>query len=393
MLTDQHIHIIKSTIPLLEQAGSALTEHFYARMFRDNPELQHIFNMSNQHNGRQQVALFEAIAAYAKNIENLAALSSAVERIAQKHTSMSIQPEHYEIVGHHLIETLRELATEAFNAEVEEAWTAAYLFLAQVFIGREAQLYKSAKEAAGGWEGGREFVISEKKVESKLVTSFVMTPVDGKAVLDFLPGQYIGIETQPKHSEYREKRQYSLSDKPNGINYRISVKREIVPVAGLVSNHLHDSLNVGDKVLLNPPAGDFYFKDRARPVALLSAGVGATPMQSMLETLTAQNYGQSIHYLHACENAEQHSFQTRNLELAKQQNVDQHSWYAAGTVASENGNNGFMNLLDVGLDFGNTDFYMCGPLGFMQFMKVQLLELGAPNEQIHYEVFGPHESF
>jgi len=393
MLTDQHIRIIKSTIPLLEQAGSALTKHFYARMFRDHPELQHIFNMSNQHSGRQQVALFEAIAAYAKNIENLAALSSAVERIAHKHSSMSIQPSHYEVVGHHLIETLRELAGEAFNAEVEEAWTAAYLFLAQVFIGREAQLYKSAKEAAGGWEGGREFVISEKNIESKLVTSFVMTPVDAKAVLDYLPGQYIGIETQPKNSEYREKRQYTLSDKPNGINYRISVKRESAPVAGLVSNHLHDSLTVGDKVLLNPPAGDFHFTDRARPVALLSAGVGATPMQSMLESLTAQNYGQPIHYLHACESAEQHSFQARILELAQQDNVEQHSWYNDGTSAAVNGNSGFMNLLNVGIDFSNTDFYMCGPLVFMQFMKAQLLQLGAASEQIHYEVFGPHESF
>jgi len=96
-----------------------------------------------------------------------------------------------------------------------------YIFLAQVFIGREAQLYRNAKEAAGVSEGGREIVISKKKVESKLVTSFVMTPVDAKAVLDFLPGQYIGIETQLENSEYREKRQHSLLDKPNGINYRI----------------------------------------------------------------------------------------------------------------------------------------------------------------------------
>ena len=132
MLTDKHIDIIKSTIPLLENAGPALTGHFYQRLFSHNPELQDIFNMANQHSGRQQVALFEAIAAYAKNIENLAVLTTAVERIAQKHTSFNIKAPHYAIVGHHLIETLRELASEAFTADVEEAWTKAYQFLAQI---------------------------------------------------------------------------------------------------------------------------------------------------------------------------------------------------------------------------------------------------------------------
>ncbi len=110
MLTQEHINIIKSTIPLLESAGPALTQHFYQRMFSHNPELKHIFNMTHQKTGRQSVALFEAIAAYAKHIDNLAALTSAVERIAHKHTSFNIQPEHYQIVGHHLLETLRELA-------------------------------------------------------------------------------------------------------------------------------------------------------------------------------------------------------------------------------------------------------------------------------------------
>ncbi|MGC9458345.1 globin domain-containing protein, partial [Vibrio genomosp. F10] len=152
MLNEKHIATIKSTIPLLENAGPVLTQHFYQRMFTHHPELKDIFNMTHQKTGRQSVALFEAIAAYAKNIENLAALTSAVERIAQKHTSFNIQAEHYQIVGHHLIETLRELAGEAFSPDVEEAWTAAYLFLAQVFIDREGELYLQRKQAVGGWE-------------------------------------------------------------------------------------------------------------------------------------------------------------------------------------------------------------------------------------------------
>ncbi len=252
MLTQEHINIIKSTIPLLESAGPALTQHFYQRMFSHNPELKHIFNMTHQKTGRQSVALFEAIAAYAKHIDNLAALTSAVERIAHKHTSFNIQPEHYQIVGHHLLETLRELAPEAFTQQVEEAWTAAYFFLAQVFIDREGALYLERNHALGGWRNGRTFVVQEKRAESEYVTSFILVPADGGSVLDYQPGQYIGIEVTPEGSDYREIRQYSLSQGANGKDYRISVKREGVGSdnPGVVSHYLHNKVKVGDSVKL-----------------------------------------------------------------------------------------------------------------------------------------------
>ncbi|WNC72258.1 NO-inducible flavohemoprotein [Thalassotalea psychrophila] len=390
MLTDAHISIIKSTIPLLENAGSALTNHFYKRMFSQNPELQDIFNMSNQHTGRQQVALFEAIAAYAKNIDNLAALTTAVERIAQKHTSFNIQAKHYEIVGMHLIETLRELATEAFTPDVEDAWTQAYLFLAQIFISRESELYKLRSASFGGWAGTRKFVIKEKNIESELVKSFVFAPVDGQPVIDYVPGQYLGVEVTPTGAEYKEIRQYSLSTAANGKTYRISVKREVNGVPGVVSNYLHDGLNVGDEVNLYAPAGDFYFVDRKAPVVLLSAGVGITPMQSILETLAADKYDEKVHYLHACENSEQHSFAQRVQQLTTDNPWQQFTWYRNEESDNENIGHGVMDLSTQDLPLGNGDFYLCGPIPFMQFAKQQLLTLGVSEDRVHYEVFGPH---
>ena len=142
-LTTNQISIIKQTIPLLESAGTAITEHFYQRLFTHHPELQHIFNMSNQHSGKQQFALFNAIANYAKHIDNLTVLLPMVEHIGHKHSSLNIQPEHYPIVGHHLIETLRELAPDAFTEEVEAAWAVAYQLLASRFIQKESAIYQA----------------------------------------------------------------------------------------------------------------------------------------------------------------------------------------------------------------------------------------------------------
>jgi len=390
MLTDKHIDIIKSTIPLLENAGPALTGHFYQRMFSHNPELQDIFNMANQHSGRQQVALFEAIAAYAKNIENLSALTTAVERIAQKHTSFNIKAPHYAIVGHHLIETLRELASEAFTAEVEEAWTAAYQFLAQIFINRETELYQQRAETLGGWRDGRAFTVIDKVVESTLVTSFVFMPVDDKPIIGFQPGQYLGIEVSDPSREFKEIRQYSLSNKANDQTYRISVKREENEVPGIVSNYLHDEVHIGDNINLYAPAGDFFFNDRQAPVVLLSAGVGITPMQAILETLAQQSYNHPVQYLHACENSEQHSFDQRTTELIKQNNWQQHIWYRTEDVSQQHIQQGMMDFTKIDLPIEQGDFYLCGPIPFMQFAKQQLLTLGVTASNIHYEVFGPH---
>ena len=103
MLSQQHIDTVKATIPLLASAGTAITEHFYKRMFSHNPELKDVFNMTHQRTGGQPAALFNAIAAYATHIDNLEVLTSAVMRIAHKHTSFNIQPNQYDIVGHHLI--------------------------------------------------------------------------------------------------------------------------------------------------------------------------------------------------------------------------------------------------------------------------------------------------
>lgn len=391
MLSDKTIEIVKSTVPLLAQAGTVVTDHFYKRLFSHNPELKNIFNMANQDTGRQQFALFNALAAYAQNIDNLAVLKEALTRINHKHTSLNILPEHYPIVGAHLIGTLKELIPEQFTPDVEYAWREAYGVLADICITEEAALYEHSKNKHGGWAGTRQFEITNKQAESELVTSFTLTPVDGEAVITHKPGQYLGIKVKPEGAEYEEIRQYSISQKSNAKNYRISVKKELQPKPGMVSNYLH-SLEQGTIVELYPPAGDFFLRNNTSPAVLISAGVGQTPMLAMLETLLSDNSNQEIMYLHACENTQQHSFSKYLNELnAVYNRLQTMTWFNQATEGADF--TGLMNLnaVQAQLPLSNGDFYLCGPAGFMAFIKNQLLELGVKNEQIHYEVFGPHQ--
>ncbi|MED5501180.1 MAG: globin domain-containing protein, partial [Pseudomonadota bacterium] len=109
MPTPAQIDVIKQTVPVLQQHGETLTRHFYARMFEHNPEVKRYFNPAHQRSGGQQRALAGAILAYAQHIEDPSALASAIEVIAQKHTSLTIQPEHYPIVGENLLASIQEV--------------------------------------------------------------------------------------------------------------------------------------------------------------------------------------------------------------------------------------------------------------------------------------------
>nr|WP_024965399.1 NO-inducible flavohemoprotein [Pantoea sp. IMH] len=392
MLDAQTIATVKATIPALLATGPRLTAHFYDRMFAHNPELKEIFNMSNQRNGNQREALFNAICAYAGNIENLPALLPAVEKIAQKHTSFAIQPAQYQIVGTHLLATLDELLSP--GQEVLDAWGKAYGVLAGVFIQREEQLYQEAENKVGGWRKPRAFRIAEITTESEIIKSFLLTPTDGKPVADYQPGQYLGVWVQHKSFANQEIRQYSLTRAPNGRDYRIAVRHE---PGGTVSGWLHQHARQGDELLLAAPAGDFFLQVPAEtPVTLISAGVGQTPMLAMLDVLAAQAHPSAVQWFHAADNGQRHAFRDEvALSGSKLAAFSQHIWYNRPLPQDEGhyDSAGLMNLapLESQLSDPAMQYYLCGPVAFMQYVAKQLTGLGIDNARIHYEVFGPHK--
>lgn len=185
MLDAQTIATVKATIPLLVETGPKLTAHFYDRMFTHNPELKEIFNMSNQRNGDQREALFNAIAAYASNIENLPALLPAVEK-SRRSTPASRSNRNSTTSS---VNTCWQRWTKcSARQEVLDAWGKAYGVLANVFINREAEIYNENASKAGGWEGTRDFRIVAKTPRSALITSFELEPVDGGAVAEYRRG-------------------------------------------------------------------------------------------------------------------------------------------------------------------------------------------------------------
>ena len=226
-----------------------------------NPETLAYFNPAHQHAGDQQRALAGAICAYAANIDNLAALGPAVELIAQKHCSLGIRPEHYPIVGKHLLVAIKDVLGDAATYEVIAAWGEAYGLLAKIFIDREAQIYREQARRAGRLEWVspicRRPQASRKTKSSR--RSICIRPMAVHSPT-FKPGQYITVKIDSSKLA-TPPRNYSLSDRPGLGYYRISVKREPGPTAeapaGLVSNYLHDHVHQGDVLEIGPPCGEF----------------------------------------------------------------------------------------------------------------------------------------
>ncbi len=326
MLSPQIRALVKGTAPVLKTHGVALTKHFYARMFKHNPELKHVFNQGHQAGGEQQQALAGAVAAYAEHIDDPSVLMPVVTRIVHKHVSLGIRPEHYQIVGKHLLASISEVLGEAATEELVAAWAAAYGQLADLLIAEEARLYAESAAKPGGWTGWRAFRVVGKQRESAEITSFYLAPADGGEVPAYRPGQYVSVRVFVPELGLMQPRQYSLSDAPGQDRLRISVKREAAGAdtpAGRVSNALHDRLEEGGVLDVAPPQGDFHLRDEgSAPVVLLSGGVGLTPMVSILNHLVGLNDERQIRFVHGCRNNSVHAMRDHvNSIAAERANV------------------------------------------------------------------------
>lgn len=398
MLDAQTIQIIKSTVPVLEVHGKDITTAFYQKLFHHHPELLNIFNHANQRQGKQPTALAGAVYAAAANIDRLENILPVVKQIGEKHRALNVLPEHYPIVGETLLAAIKDVLGDAATPEIIDAWGKAYQVIADVFISVEADMYKTAESATGGWRGYRKFIIDRKEEESSVITSFYLKPEDGQPISQYEPGQYITLRVKPDGEQYSHIRHYTLSTAPGQPYYKISVKREDATDSkpeGVVSTWLHRHAEVGTVVELSAPAGSFTLDQKNElPLVLISGGVGLTPMISMLETVLVNQPERPVTYIHAAIDGSYHAMKEQVEQLASEhKQLRTYIVYECpreGEVCHKEGYIDQAFLADK-VD-PKADCYFCGPQPFMASVNQNLKALGVPDENIHYEFFGPAAS-
>jgi nitric oxide dioxygenase len=405
-MLQQQKEIVQATVPVLQQYGEAITTAFYGTLFEEHPSLFNIFNPANQQNGGQARSLAASILAYAAHIDRLDQLGGMVNRITHKHASLEVQPEHYPIVGDHLLRAIRTVLGEAATPEIIDAWAAAYGQLAEIMTGVEQKLYTEGKNQLGGWAGYAPLRVERKVVESETITSFYLVSPSGEVLPSFLPGQYLGIKAQVPDSAFQQIRQYSLSQIPNGKTYRISVKRESAPAHvataqnGLISHHLHESVHEGDTILAHVPQGDFVLRDSRKPIVLLSGGVGITPAMCMFEHLARHSSERPVLFVHATMQRSHHAFCDETRALATAHPHTRALIYYEKVAPSDVQGKDYdlvgrlsINSLRPYLPQQPADFYSCGPIGFMTAVDGILNSLNVPLADRYSEAFAPDPSF
>jgi len=388
MLKQATIDIIKATVPAVKAQADNITARFYPLMFEQYPEVVPFFNQSHQTNGSQAKALANAVVAYGANIDSLGNLDQAVTKIVQKHCSLGIQPAQYEIVGSCLLQAIAEVLGDVATDDIINAWGEAYGQLAGILIDAEEAVYTAREHSAGGWRGEKDFKLVKKQQESSVITSFYFEPTDGGTVPQFEAGQFITLLLEIDGKSVR--RNYSLSDAPGTGYLRISVKRE---PHGLVSNFLHNKLSLQDTVKITHPSGDFVLRNNDKPLVLVTGGVGITPAISMLNV--AASSGRDIHFIHAALNSDVHAFKDHVDQLAvTHDNIAPLYVYSEPSDQCRPHAEGFISqqLIAAQLpDDRDVEYYFLGPKPFMGAAFAIAKQLGVPEDQVHFEFFGPAE--
>lgn len=276
----------------------------------------------------------------------------------------------------------------------------------RAFVDGVAILARSARASQtqfAAWEGTRPMRVAAIVDEAHHVRSFYLTPVDGKPLPAYEPGQYLTLHLPTEHAERPLVRCYSLSDRPRDDYYRLTVKRCHPPrdltgaLTGRASKHLHDRVQVGETLEVAAPRGQFFLRpERQPPVVLVAGGIGITPLLSMLNAMTHRGLSQEVYLFLGVRNGREHPFKEHLEQLATQHPLLRLLVSYSGPNESDEPYRDFQHVGRVTIDHlrdvlptNRFDFYLCGPGAMMRDLVAGLEAWGVPEERIHFEAFGP----
>ncbi|MFD8393525.1 MOSC domain-containing protein [Streptomyces sp. NPDC059680] len=240
-----------------------------------------------------------------------------------------------------------------------------------------------------GWPGFKTMRVARIVPETPTVSSIYLETTDDTLLPEARPGQYLSIRLAVGDAAPAV-RSYSLSSSPTARTYRISVKHE---PHGRVSSYIHAALRPGDLVDIASPRGTFVLEETTRPILLVSAGIGATPVLAMLHRLAATRDPRPVWWIHVAHDRAHHAFSDESHALLAQlPHAHEHIYYTADTAPHSDdphiaqGRPTARSLSAMGIP-AEADAYLCGPPAFMDDLGSLLRAHGLNPERIRTEQF------
>ncbi|MUN61987.1 hemin transporter [Kocuria sediminis] len=382
MLSEKSRPVIEQTIGVVAERIPFITPEFYRSMFAARPELlDGMFSRSNQRNGSQPQALAGSIAMFASWLLSHPEgyPDELLSRVAHKHASLGVRPEHYPIVHEHLFGAIARDLGNAATPEVVAAWDEVYWLMADAMIRIEARLYGSqANDAVLA-----PFRVAAKEQAGVGTVALTLEPADGTPLTPAVAGQYVTVQVRMPDGVHQP-RQFTLVPGPEGtrrIAVRLDERGEVTPV-------LHHDVRVGDVLTVSNPYGDVVLPEGDGPLVLASAGIGVTPMLAFLDRLVRQESQREVLVLHADRSVATWPLrELHELLVAELPGARLETWME---TPGQGDHDGFMDLAEVRIPAG-AQVVLCGPLPFMRAARSAAVAQGVPGRSIAYEILGPDQ--
>lgn len=299
--------------------------------------------------------------------------------------------------GHSRQKLERALRIPALSA----GWRGSFQALLQRELSGGTATGNPGLTTAGGpppaWRGFRPLRVSRIEWESDSVFSLELVPADDRPLVVALPGQFVVVRMRPQPDGPPLLRSYSLAGAPSNERYRLGIKQE---PRGAASTYLATTLKIGDMLEVSAPRGNFVLQPGDRPVVLLSAGIGVTPLLAMLHALAVERSARQVWWLYGARSGKEHPFAEEARRLIQSlSHCHSYIQYSRPRPEDQPGVNfdipghletTVLERLGVSRD---SDFYLCGPTAFLRDITTGLAAWGAVPERVHTEIFGTGKAF
>jgi NAD(P)H-flavin reductase/hemoglobin-like flavoprotein len=364
--------IIKESFALFEPRAEEISAYFYGRLFAENPRLRAFFPPAMD---RQRSRLFHALREVVWSLDSPDTLSAFLSRLGRDHRKFGVTREHYDAMGRALLTTLRKFGGDAWTAEMESAWRAAYA-TAATMMNEAAEDH--AAEHPPWWTGE----VVGHELRGPDIAAITVRP---ESPLPYRAGQYVTIQTARWPWMWRP---YSVANapRPDGL-LRFHVRA--VP-AGWVSGALVRDVRIGDSLLLGHAAGTMTLDpDSDRDILCVAGGTGLAPLKALVEEATERDLRRDIHLLFGVRTPAD-LYDLPDLHALEADSP----WVRVVPVVSRDpsfdGMHGQVpDVLDRFHDWSGHDVYVAGPAQMVQRTVTTLDDLGVPADHIHYDRLVP----
>ncbi len=131
-ITPRQVELVQTSFEQVAPIAETAAALFYSRLFELDPAIRPMFKTELTDQGRK---LMQTLAVVVHGLKVVTDVVPAVEALGKRHAGYGVTAEQYQTVGEALLWTLGQGLGDAFTPEVRDAWTAAYMIVAQTAIG------------------------------------------------------------------------------------------------------------------------------------------------------------------------------------------------------------------------------------------------------------------